>query len=114
MEKKTENNKGVFQGSPLSAFLFIIYAENMMEHYEKSLNDETKENMESINVRNEVEEKKWTNFLHLKNYRQKGDKQINRPGNMDCNNIIEEKAIDIYSRMIHCLKQIIYQKFMKN
>ena len=34
--RKTENNKGAFQGSPLSAFLFIIYAENMMGYYEKA------------------------------------------------------------------------------
>ena len=31
-------NKGVFQGSPLSALLFIIYTDNMMESYEDKWN----------------------------------------------------------------------------
>ena len=33
--KKQINNKGVFQGSPLSALLFIIYFDHMLEMYTK-------------------------------------------------------------------------------
>ena len=36
--RNIENNTGVFQGSPLSALLFIIYLDDMMEDYE-ALND---------------------------------------------------------------------------
>ena len=35
LSKKQETNTGVFQGSPLSALLFIIYTDSMMEKYEK-------------------------------------------------------------------------------
>jgi len=38
---KVKNNKGVFQGSPLSAYFFIIYAESMMGEYGNSLKPET-------------------------------------------------------------------------
>ena len=31
------NNIGVFQGSPLSAYLFIIYADHIMKQYNKSI-----------------------------------------------------------------------------
>ena len=31
------NNKGVFQGSPISAMLFIIYLDQLIENYETKL-----------------------------------------------------------------------------
>merc|ERR1711915_913281 len=36
LSNKQETNTGVYQGSPLSALLFIIYTDKMMEDYEKS------------------------------------------------------------------------------
>ena len=45
---KNNNNKGVFQGSPLSAFLFIIYAESTMGEYGNNLKNETIQNMPTI------------------------------------------------------------------
>ena len=35
LSEKQVTNKGVFQGSPLSALLFIIYTDSMMERYEE-------------------------------------------------------------------------------
>ena len=36
LSKKQEINTGVYQGSPLSALLFIVYTDAMMEDYGKS------------------------------------------------------------------------------
>ena len=80
---KVNNNKGVFQGSPLSAFLFIIYIESMMEKYESKLCPNTKNNMNTIKIRDDKEEAKWSGHLHLRNIRQKGDRHIKRPGYMN-------------------------------
>ena len=35
--RKVNNNKGVFQGSPISALLYIIFAGGIMDGYEKEL-----------------------------------------------------------------------------
>ena len=48
---ESDNNKGVSQGSPLSAYLFIIYDESTMGYYENSLKQETKGNIGSINTK---------------------------------------------------------------
>ena len=40
--ESTLNNMGCFQGSPLSALIFIIYADEMMERYEQNLKEERK------------------------------------------------------------------------
>ena len=32
-----KNNIGIFQGSPLSAYLFIIYDDRVMKRYNKSI-----------------------------------------------------------------------------
>ena len=50
------NNKGVFRGNPLSAYLFIIYAESMMGEYENNLKHETIQNMQTIKL--EMKKKK--------------------------------------------------------
>ena len=42
------NNKGVFRGIPLSAYLFIIYDGSMMGYYGNSLKQETGDNTNSI------------------------------------------------------------------
>ena len=47
--KSEDNNKGVFQGSPLSATLFIIYAEQMMKQYQENLPTHTKRNAHNEN-----------------------------------------------------------------
>ena len=64
--EKVINNKGVFQGSPLSAYLFIIYIESMMEDYNNSLKPETIQNMPNLTIRNNEEEQNWSGFLHVK------------------------------------------------
>ena len=60
--RKTQNNQGVFQGSPMSAFLFIMYDGEMTEDYENDLKQETRENMNNTIVRNETKE---TNDHHI-------------------------------------------------
>ena len=40
-----KNNKGVFQGSPMGATLFIIYAEQMMTQYHDNIPSTIKENI---------------------------------------------------------------------
>ena len=35
--KTCDNNNGCFQGSPLSALIFIIYADEMMNDYEEEM-----------------------------------------------------------------------------
>ena len=35
-----DNNIGVFQGSPLSPILFIIYADHIMNNYSKSIKNQ--------------------------------------------------------------------------
>merc|ERR1712112_158607 len=40
---KCYNNKGVFQGNPISAMVFIIYFAKLVEHYELNLDKEIKE-----------------------------------------------------------------------
>ena len=43
--KSKKNNKGVSQGSPLSATLFIIYDEQMMAQYHDNIPNTIKGNM---------------------------------------------------------------------
>ena len=35
--EEIKNNKGVFQGSPISALLYIIFADGIMDEYKKKL-----------------------------------------------------------------------------
>ena len=65
-----ESNIGVYQGSPLSALLFIIYTNQMMGEYEKEWEKEkkkekegiyTRKGEEKIKIRNEREEIKYAN-----------------------------------------------------
>ena len=62
----------------------------MMEDYNNSLKPETIQNMPNLTIRNE-EEQNWSNYLHFKKFRQKGDRHINRPAKMNSNNILRTK-----------------------
>merc|ERR1712228_385067 len=48
LSQKQEVNTGVYQGSPLSALLFIIYTDKMMEDYENSWNKKKKRQREGM------------------------------------------------------------------
>ena len=48
-----ESNIGVYQGSPLSALLFIIYTNQMMREYEKEWEKEKKKEKEGIYTKKE-------------------------------------------------------------
>ena len=75
LAQKTETNRGVFQGSPLSALLFIIYTDSMMERYDE-LWKEKKQRMlnmgfrmnQSIKIKtkSEAQEIEWTEKNMLK------------------------------------------------
>ena len=47
------NNKGVFQGSPLSATLYIIYGGQMVKRYNTNLPQEIQNNTPPLKTRNE-------------------------------------------------------------
>ena len=68
---KVINNIGAFRGSPLCAFLFIIYAEGVMGGYNNSLKHETIQNMHNVILGNEEAGRKWANYLHMERYRKK-------------------------------------------
>ena len=55
------NNIGVFQGIPLSAQLFISYAERDMVNYNATL-DTNPVNLNELKIRNASIEYKWSNF----------------------------------------------------
>ena len=62
-----------------------------MGGYEKDLKQETKNYTISTIIRDETEENKRPNYLQLRRFRAKVDKQIDRPTNMNINNVISEK-----------------------
>jgi len=51
--KPEKNNKGVSQGSPLSATLFIIYAEQMMIQYNTNPRKIKRENLPTEKIRSQ-------------------------------------------------------------
>ena len=63
---KVGSNKGVFQGSPLSAYLFIIYDESTMGGYGDNLKQETIQSMQTIKLEMAKKKKKRSSYLHLK------------------------------------------------
>ena len=46
--------------------------------------------MQTIKIRNE-EEEKWSGYLHIGKFRQKGDRHIRRPVKMNSVNIVIKK-----------------------
>ena len=42
--KEIENNKGVFRGSPISALLYIIFADGIMDEYKNEINTQNPQN----------------------------------------------------------------------
>ena len=61
------NNVGVFQGSPLSAYLFIIYADYIMKQYNNSIKKPSTNITKSNTItRSNEYENKWTNLTFKK------------------------------------------------
>ena len=44
--------------------------------------------MNAIKIRDENEEAKWSEHIHIKKFRQKGDRHIKRPGRMNKQKVI--------------------------
>ena len=76
---KINNNKGVFQGSPISPLLFIIYFAHVLENYEEKLVKNYKIERPLITTRNDRAESAWCHQHELKRFRQKGDRKIKNP-----------------------------------
>ena len=60
INNNNNNNKGVFQGSPISALLYIILADSIMVEYKQELIQKRTEKTK-INMRNLDTEINWTN-----------------------------------------------------
>ena len=73
------NNKGVFQGSPISAMLFIIYFDHLIGQYEKQLSQQYKIQRPPLTIRNEQAEYKWCWQKEVARYRMPGDRKIRNP-----------------------------------
>jgi len=94
---KIEINVGVYQGSPLSALLFIIYTNQMMKEYEAEWEKEKQEEKtktgykrtkeEKIKIRGKEEEIKYTENKIKEVARKKGDNEIIEE-ELDTNNTI--------------------------
>ena len=81
--KTCVNNNGCFQGSPLSALIFIIYADEMMREYEEEMRKKTRKrekkveftkNNEKINIRTQKNEEEWTKYKMNELERKCGEK----------------------------------------
>ena len=62
-----ENNKGVFQGSPISATIFIIYAERTMGRYKSNIDLVTTKGGRGSKKKNTNGEFKWAEYQQQKN-----------------------------------------------
>ena len=78
--KTCDNNNGCFQGSPLSALIFIIYADEMMNDYEEEMKKTRKnrknnnKNDEKIKIRTRDDEYEWTKYKMNELNRKCGEK----------------------------------------
>jgi len=59
----THNNRGVFQGSPLRAMLFITYFDSMMRGYTQNLHGKIKHRKQTLLQRTPEQEYAWANYL---------------------------------------------------
>ena len=73
------NNKGVFQGSPISAMLFIIYFDRLLGKYKIKLRDDFALEQPSLTIRNEHAEHKWCCAKEIARFRIKGERKVRNP-----------------------------------
>ena len=66
ISKTINNNVGVFQGSPLSPQLFLIYVDSVMGDYKKIINQEKIEKT-IVKTRTQTVENERTEYLNNKN-----------------------------------------------
>ena len=69
----------MFQGSPISAMLFVIYFDHLLERYRIKLLGNFATAQPMITVRNEQAEYKWCRAKEIANHRTKGEKRIRNP-----------------------------------
>ena len=98
MGDKINNNKGVFQGSPLSPLLFIIYFARLLEIYEERLTNSYEIERPLIMTRSDKAETAWCHQYELKRFRQKGEKKIKNPLLLE-NGLMRNQMICMYSLM---------------
>merc|ERR1711990_1206622 len=96
--KTIKNNNGCFQGSPLSALIFIIYADEMMEDYEKETRKTKKEKKiekkeEKIRIRTKEDEKNWTHYK-MAELERKCNEKTKQKTYKNTNTKTEKKDID--------------------
>ena len=77
--KGETDNKGVSQGSPLIATLFIIYAERMIEQYKANLTQHVKQNGRKILVNNQEGEFHWAQYQYKIPHNKATGKSIQKP-----------------------------------
>ena len=94
---RQSNNTGVSKGSPLSALLFIISAERMMQSYSDKLPQMIKDKRPKLLTRNYEEEKKWTDLTVKLRY--KNDDERKPHGQPNANNVYTRKWTIIHTLM---------------
>ena len=76
LSNEIENDKGVFQGSPISALLYIIFADGIMDEYKNELK-QLKIPKIKILLKNLDIEYKWTEFLSKLKNREEAIEKVN-------------------------------------
>ena len=94
--KSKKNNKGVSQGSPLSATLFIIYDEQMIRRYRENLALKLGNNTQQTITRTKEDDYEWANSLYRKTGKEIQDGEIERHTiNMSKYTHIKEDAVKL-------------------
>ena len=88
--KAVNNDKGVFQGSPISALLYIIFADGIMEEYKEELKNSNTDKIKIIS-KNLHAEYKWTEFLTKT--KQKSKKMNKKPKKINGNHRVATKPL---------------------
>ena len=70
--------RGVFQGNPISAMVFIIYFAKLVEHYELNLDEEIKRKRPLLTTRNKKAEYAWTHQMEIARFREKRERKIKK------------------------------------